>query len=227
MITERGEKFGACCGLVGVLLFGPALLAAHFLPLPPATLTPVEVVQLYYGNAMGVRIAAIASLYVAGLFTAFMAALSAQMRRIPGGRSFSYVQMLCGVLATVPFVLSALFWAAAAYRVDRSAETIVLLNDLAWFSFVMVSPPAMLQLIAIGLAIITDPGERPVYPRWLAWLTFWAALSLICDPLACIFKSGPLAWNGLLVFWLPFGIFASWLMVMVWAMIRAANEARR
>ena len=48
---------------------------------------------------------------------------------------------------------------------------------------------------------------------------------MVADPLACIFKSGPFAWNGLLVFWLPFGIFASWLMVMVWAMIRAANEA--
>jgi hypothetical protein len=226
MIRERGERFGACCGLAGVFLFGPALLAADFLPLPPATLSPAEVVELYSGNAMGVRAAVIAALYVAALFTAFMAALSAQMRRIPGARSYSYMQMLCGVLAIVPFVLTAMFWAAAAYRADRSAETIVMLNDMAWFSFVMVSPPAMLQLVAIGLAIITDPGERPVYPRWLAYLTFWAALSLICDPLACIFKSGPFAWNGLLVFWLPFGIFASWLIVMVWAMIRAANQVR-
>jgi hypothetical protein len=226
MITERGERFGAWCGLVGVFLFGPALLAAHFLPLPPATLTPVEVVQLYYGNAMGVRVAAIVALYVAGLFTAFIAALSGQLRRIPGGRSYSYMQALCGLLGTVPFVLTAMFWAAAAFRGDRSAETIVLLNDLAWFSFVMVSPPAMLQLIAVGLAIISDPGERPLYPRWLAYFSFWAALSLICDPLACIFKSGPFAWNGLFVFWLPFAIFAGWVLVMVWAMLRAAKEVR-
>ncbi len=148
------------------------------------------------------------------------------MRRIPGARSLSYIQMLCGLLGVVPFVLTAMLWATAAYRVDRAAETIVMLNDMAWFSFVMVAPPVMIQLIVIGIAIISDSSERPLYPRWLAYLSFWAALSLICDPLACIFKTGPFAWNGLLVFWLPFGIFASWLMVMVWAMIRAANDAR-
>ncbi|RYD95650.1 MAG: hypothetical protein EOP61_19350, partial [Sphingomonadales bacterium] len=205
MIIERGEKFGAWCGLAGVFLFGPTLLAADFLPLPPATLSTEQVVALYQGNAMGVRTAVIASLYVAGLFTAFIAALSAQMRRIPGARALSYIQMLCGLLGTVPFVLTALLWAAAAFRIDRAPETIVLLNDMAWFSFVMVAPPVMIQLIVIGIAIISDDGEKPVYPRWLAYLSFWTALSLIADPLACIFKTGPFAWNGLLVFWLPFG----------------------
>lgn len=226
MTRERGEKFGAYCGVAGVFLFGPALIAAGFLPLPSPSLTQDEVVRLYVGNEAGVRTLVIASLWVAGLFTAFMAALSSQMRRIPGARAYAYIQMLCGVLAIVPFILSAMFWAAAAYRVERSAETIVLLNDLSWFSFVMVAPPAMLQTLAVGLAIITDGSEKPVYPRWLAYLSFWAAVSLICDPLACIFKGGLFAWNGLLVFWLPFAIFAAWVMAMVWAMIRAANEAR-
>ncbi len=62
MVVERGEKLGAYCGLAGVFLFGPALMVANFLPLPAASLSTEEVVQMYQGNAMGVRVAVIASL---------------------------------------------------------------------------------------------------------------------------------------------------------------------
>ncbi len=222
---EKGERFGIWCGLIGLFIFGPALMMAGFFPLPRPSLTPDEVVALYRDNTTGIRLAVVVSLYVAGLFIAFFSALASQMRRIPGARAYSYIQMTCGLTGIVPFILTALFWAGAAFRPDRSAETIVLLNDLSWFAFVMVAPPVMIQLIAIGIAILGDDRPQPLYPRWLAYLCFWTALAVIADPFTSMFTSGPFAWNGLLVFWVPFGVFATWLLVMIWAMFRAAKTA--
>lgn len=49
MTRERGEKFGAYCGVAGVIQFGPALIVAGFLPLPSPSLAPDEVVRLSVG----------------------------------------------------------------------------------------------------------------------------------------------------------------------------------
>ena len=50
MTRERDEKFGAYCGVAGVILFGPAPIAAGFLPLPSPSLAPDEVVRFSVSN---------------------------------------------------------------------------------------------------------------------------------------------------------------------------------
>jgi hypothetical protein len=38
------------------------------------------------------------------------------------------------------------------------------------------------------------------------------------------FKSGPLAWNGLLTWWIPLSVYGAWLVVMAWLLLRAINR---
>ena len=38
-------------------------------------------------------------------------------------------------------------------------------------------------------------------PRWLGWFNLWAQIIYLPGILIPYFKSGPLAWNGLLAFW--------------------------
>jgi hypothetical protein len=40
------------------------------------------------------------------------------------------------------------------------------------------------------------------------------------------FKSGPLSWTGLFVFWLPFTAFFAWLMVMFRLLLKAIGQER-
>jgi hypothetical protein len=38
------------------------------------------------------------------------------------------------------------------------------------------------------------------------------------------FKQGPFAWNGLFVFWLPFGVFFSWIVIMTALLLKAIDR---
>jgi len=57
------------------------------------------------------------------------------------------------------------------------------------------------QDFAFSYAILLDRREKPLYPRWLAFvttgltLTFWPALGVHCV------HRGAVAWNGGLAFW--------------------------
>ncbi len=41
-----------------------------------------------------------------------------------------------------------------------------------------------------------------------------------------LFKTGPLAYDGVCAFWIPFGIFFVWLLVMPFALHHAIRESR-
>jgi hypothetical protein len=77
----------------------------------------------------------------------------------------------------------------------------------------------MVQNVAVGVAILRD--RSGLFPRWVAFLNFFVALSFIPDVLAWFFKTGPFAWNGLFVFWLALTTYCVFLFVMAWACTRA------
>jgi len=81
-----------------------------------------------------------------------------------------------------------------------------LLNDAAWLSFIGAFAPAMMQSLVIGIAVIGDHSERPVFPRWVAYFNFWAAL-LFIPAGSCSSPRGPFAWNGIFPFWIPAAVF--------------------
>jgi hypothetical protein len=65
-----------------------------------------------------------------------------------------------------------------------------------------------------------------VFPRWAAYFNIWAALMLTPGTVVMFFKSGPLSWTGLFVFWLPFTAFFAWLMVMFRLLLKAIGQER-
>jgi uncharacterized protein (DUF983 family) len=42
-----------------------------------------------------------------------------------------------------------------------------------------------------------------------------------------LFKTGPFAWNGLFVFWIPLAVFGSWFVVMSLLLLRAIKNQRQ
>ena len=69
-----------------------------------------------------------------------------------------------------------------------------------------------------------DRSPRPVYPRWVGYSNLWVPLSFVPALMAYFFKSGPFAWQGLLVFYLGLTTFGAWVVIMMWAMLRAVRE---
>lgn len=121
------------------------------------------------------------------------------------------------------FILPVMFLEAASFRADRPAQSVQDLNDVGWLMFIGVVTTAVLELIVIGIAILQDHGANPVFPRWAGYYSIWVALLLTPGSVTVFFKHGPLAWNGLLTWWLPLAVFATWLAVMTALPLRAIH----
>jgi hypothetical protein len=59
------------------------------------------------------------------------------------------------------------------------------------------------------------------FPRWFGYFTAWTALMFEAGAIAFLTRTGPFAWNGLLVFWSPVLLFGAWMVVMIVLLFRA------
>ncbi len=206
------------------ILFLPALVIMGYLPpLDPAA-DAAEIAGHYEANRTGIRLGATILMQFAFLVIFWVTAISVQLHRIGGvhARVFVYAQLLFGFAVQSVFLLVSVAWTVAAFRPERDAELIMLLNDFGWLALVMPVTPAAFQALTIGLAILSDRRQSPLFPRWAAYLNFWVGLVALPGALATFFKSGPFAWNGLLTFWLPLMALLVWFVSMAWLSSKAA-----
>ncbi|HZS20969.1 MAG TPA: hypothetical protein VFA63_08270, partial [Pseudonocardiaceae bacterium] len=61
----------------------------------------------------------------------------------------------------------------------------------------------------------TDETPDPVWPRWVGYFSLFVALSSFGGAVAVYFKTGPLAYNGLIAFWLVMVGFMGWITIMI------------
>lgn len=202
------------------VLFGAGLWPlAGFLPPPSPRLSPGEVAALFDANRTGIRLGTLLMWLAAPLTCAWVSVIFVQLRRID--TSLATLQLAAGVLGVLPAMLPPMLWAVAAFRADSSAESVALLNDVAWVMLVGTVGPAVLQGVAIAAAIFADRSPEPVFPRWLGYFNLWIAVLLAPGALVVFFLTGPFAWNGVFTFWLGLAALLIWLAVM-FVMLRAA-----
>jgi hypothetical protein len=125
--------------------------------------------------------------------------------------------------APIAFLTSTVFWLLAAFRPDRSPDLTLLTNDLAWITFTCGVPFLVALFLLVALAIAWDDQPAPVFPRWVAWWNVLVAVAVVPAAFAGLTKDGPLAWDGVVSFWLKNVAIAAWIVVMAWA-LRAAME---
>src|SRR5207248_2123003 len=91
--------------------------------------------------------------------------------------------------------------------------------DFGWILFLFLWPPFTMWFVAVGIAMLCDSPSSPVFPRWCGYLSLWAAFLTVPAGCMLFFKSGPLAWNGLIALYIPLVIFFIWLLgiTYVWA----------
>jgi hypothetical protein len=55
-------------------------------------------------------------------------------------------------------------------------------------------------------------------------LSFWTAFLSAPGGLTIVFKTGPLAYNGLIALWIPLGVFGVWIAVMTVLVVQAIHR---
>lgn len=234
MMSRPVQIFCASSGfMLVVLLFGGLIAADWIPPLSPAE-TADEIARRYADNANGIRLGAVLMLFGAGFTVPLGALIAAHIKRIEGDFSpLAYVQIIGSAGGLFAISMPVLIFGAAAFRPDRDPELLQLMTDLGWVPFIMNGPPAIMQAVSFGVAILADKRENPPFPRWLGYFNFWAAFCFLPAFLLLFFKTGPFAWNGLLSFWLAAALFGGWFLICSVMLLRAvppsgaAPEARR
>lgn len=206
-------------------LFGGMSLLGGFIPPPSPALSPAEVTAIYAGNAIGIKLTGIMLIFTPALLVPMTVVISILMWRSEGRLGpLALTQLIAGLMTLAPFILTGLCWAVAAYRPDRDPQSVMLMNDLAWVSLEMVTPPAMVQFGAVAVAILTDRAERPFLPRWSAYFSLWVCVLFFPGLLVTMFQTGPFAWNGILSFWVAAAAYGSWLLVFSWLSLQAVRR---
>ncbi|HWJ09295.1 MAG TPA: hypothetical protein VNS46_07960 [Nocardioides sp.] len=199
---------------------------AGFIPPPSPTLGPRAVAEFYDQNRTGIRIGMVGAMISSFLIVPFFAAISAAIGRGERGVPIlAMIQFGCAMLLEVFFVMCSMIWLTATYRPDLAGSSIQMLNDLGWLIFVMVYPGYVLQMVCIAIAALTH--ESSFFPRWLGYLSLWVAISGIGGGFAVFVTDGPLAWNGVVGFYLPLSIFAVWMFTTATVLVRSGGRKFR
>lgn len=199
----------AFCAL---FLIGWVGLAGFIPPISPLA-EPAAVVQFYSHNLLGIRVGLVLSLFASALLLPWGGAICAQMLRVEGPRA----PLVWGWVAAqgcvvIEFLYPCTFWLVAAFR-PEDALRVQTFNDLGWMPFLGIVCTGMFQMVALAVVVLRDRRPEPVFPRWFGYFQLWCALGVGFTFGVWIFKSGLLAWDGLLGFWVPVSFYFVWVVV--------------
>jgi hypothetical protein len=219
------QRVLAWSGIICPLMFFAAFGLADFIPPLVPNMSASEVAAHYQSHTTGIRTGAIIMMISGAFYAAFTAVMSAQMARIPGvHRSAVYAQAVAGAFASLTFMVPGMILVLVAFRPDRDPATTQMLNDFFWIFLVLPWPPFATQNWAFAYAILTDPRAQPLFPRWLGYLNIWAPIVFSPSVMLPFFKSGPFAWSGLFVIWIPATVFIIQFGANVWCLLNAITD---
>ncbi|WP_067671466.1 hypothetical protein [Nocardia miyunensis] len=227
-MNKKAQMICVWCGpLCGLLFAIGAVFLGRFIPPLVAPSDGALVVARKWAEHTGeIRVGAMICVISMSLITPWGAVIAAQFRRLEGRFPvLSYVQVICVAVGTTVVVLMSMFWAVAAFRpTSYSPETVMMLNDIAYYLFLFTWTPFVIWALAVALAVFTDTGEGPVYPRYVGYISLWTGL-LFCGAAGMeYFKTGPFAWNGVMALYVPVVVFFIWLAVLTVETIKNLNR---
>jgi hypothetical protein len=224
LIKAKLHRFGAWCGAgyVVAILIGWALIANFLFPPHRPTASAEQIVAIFQENTTKIRIGMLFIMLAALLMVPFTGAIVQTISRVEGGVGMlSWTALLGGVGNMVLTFYPATWWLVAAYRPDRGAGYIYLMNDIAWLQFIGGVTMFLALPLSFGVAGLVDHRPDAVVPRWAGYLNIWVCILIIPDQLLFFFQTGPFAWNGLFGLWLPLVAFFGWFAVTVYLTRRA------
>lgn len=117
-------------------------------------------------------------------------------------------------------------WGVAAYSPDRPIEITNAIHEYTTLLFVTCCQFFTFLFIPLVVISLTTNGKNSPFPRWYGYFSFWAWLIMEAGALPFLFKGGPFAWDGLVPFWIPVGVFVTWFFTTL-SMLRKAILRQR
>lgn len=199
----------------GVVLLIAFLAFPGFFPPMSPDMTAEQVAKFYSDHTALIRFSMITFNLCGIMLLPFFMVIVVQMKRMATqSHVFAYCYLTAAVSGATLFALADIFYLVAAFRPGRSPELVMLLNDMAWMIFIAPVGAFVAMNLLLAAAIYFDSCPNPVFPRWVGYYAVATALAMAPAAGAGVFATGPLAWNGVVSFWLRNGAFALFVVVM-------------
>jgi hypothetical protein len=210
--------------LVALTLFWGII--AGYIPAPPQDWTAAQITAKFTQHNTAVKIGMIGVLFFAPFYFVWTTLVSRLIQRMEGPNGIlSSIELLGGGLTVVVTQLFSACWLAGAFHItERMPSEILLLHDLGWMFFNMTFIVTFVQMLGFGTAILTDSRRRPLFPRWLGWVSYGCAATFLVVVLMPLVKNGPFAWNGLLTYWMALIGYWSWAVLAMFLVFPAIRR---
>jgi hypothetical protein len=210
------------CGIAMMVVWFAGFGIAGFLPLPSPNDTPQQVAETYLAHTTSVRIGLILAVLACALLAPFISVIAVQLRRVEGRTApMSTSWLALAAILVLQFLVPLYIMEACTFRSNRDLAILEAMNDIAWIMFIVAVQTTFLMMIACGIVILRDKRTEPIFPRWMGYMSFLVAFTMLCGNVIIFFKTGPLAWNGAFAWWVPVGVYGVWVIAMTVCMLRA------
>lgn len=217
------QRICVWAGPVMAVTLVTAFLIMGFIPPPDPRLSGEDIVALFADDQHRIRAGGLVMIFGSALLFPWISVISVQLRRIEGAHTpMASTQLSSGALGAFLFLTPMLAIQAMAYKPEQlNPDVASTMYYFAWLFFLGTPIFAVVQNVSIAIAILQDTRPDPVFPRWAGYFNLWTA-TLFLPGVACyFFYSGPFAWRGLFVWWVPLTFFGLWFVVMATLMLRA------
>ena len=228
-MSERGQALIIWWALIFMAIFGLAwVFLLQMVPPPSPALPAADIAAFYAENSLKIRLGAMIASWVSAFMVPFSVVVAIQLARLETGLPvWSVLALAGGILMSMFLVFPPVIWGVAAFNPERAPEATVLLNELANLTLVTTDQFYIFQMIAITYVSLNYPADdTSPFPRWLGWFILWVAIAFEVGAFAFLTKTGPFAWDGWIVFWMPFTLFFAWVPLTSFMMLRALKRQR-
>jgi hypothetical protein len=194
-----------------ILVFYNIFVIAFFVlsrtqPPPKPWWSAERIAQWFVHNHDGILLGFGITFLVVGLSLPANALIAQSMRRMTVSPAFADAYLLIYSLAGVPgMLLTCIALTVGAMRPERDLALQVLLYDFGFLSFSGTMGIFLIGSLVWGVAILLD--RNGVLPKWFGYLNLCNALTEIVVAPCCIFRDGPLAWNGSIAWYINMVVF--------------------
>lgn len=138
----------------------------------------------------------------------------------------SILQLLAGALGTVFMWMPPMLWGYAAFTVTRDPAMAMGAHQFGWLMMVVPVVVWPMQLVPIGIIALTktEDDKFSAFPRWLGYATILFAIEPMVELFAIVFKTGPVAWNGVLSWWVPMFMWFPWMLSLTISMFKSIRH---
>jgi hypothetical protein len=226
-MTYRSQRVLLWWALIFLVIYGIALWALlDMVPPPSPKLSAVQIAHWYAVRHTRIRIGAVIASWTSAFMIPLAIVCAQQIKREEpkNCNAWTWCALIGGSMTSIFLVLPPLFWGVAAFTPNRDPQVTSIMHELGVLSFTSTDQYFVFMWVAIiVLCFRRKTVKHSPFPRWFGYLSIWLVIMFEAGAFSFLPRSGPLAWNGLLVFWVPLPLFGIWIVIQSYLLLKSLS----